>query len=75
MIQVRLGPTDPKTVTISRDMTAKQVFAQEGRSIETGQTYLDGSPLSAAEMNTPLGNILQEADSCNLFQVINTKNA
>ncbi len=67
MIELTVGTNlNRKRKAYSGDKTPKQVFEAEGIDYNRGAVHLDGSSLSATEMNTPLSTLLNGATSATL---------
>lgn len=74
-IKVTCGTTtDRQAVIVSNTLTPKDALNQSGISYGSAQIHLDGSPLSATEVNTSFADLSITSD-CMLIAVTKTTNA
>lgn len=75
MIQVTIGTnTNRKKVIVDSALTPKRVLTDNEIAYETANIHLDGSSLSASEMNSTFDD-LGITDSCFIIAVIKADNA
>jgi len=74
MFQVKVGTNASRTsMVVAPDKTPKQVLAEAEVDYSTATVYLDGSALTAKEMNKSLAD-LGVVDSCYLIAVTKSEN-
>lgn len=76
MVKLKIGSNlDRREIIVSGDNTPKAILEEEGIILGTGTPMLDGSPLNATEMNTPLATLINGAEQATLLMVVKTNNA
>ena len=75
-ISLRIGNNlGRKNIIVSSEDTIVDIFAKEDMTTTNGKIHINGIPVTAAEANTPIGELLPNQDSADLMVVIKSDNA
>lgn len=75
-IKIRINTnTTRNTVIEPSSRTPKEILREQSINFGTAIVHLDGSPLSAQEMNTPFSELIRDSEECILACVVKASNA
>lgn len=67
--------TERLEVLVEDNVTPKDILLENDVDFSSAQTHLDGAPLSVAEMNTPIGELIGTSERCIMAVIVKLTNA